>query len=74
MIYMFLKKPLGIYRFVTLPLGNRLSPLEIPQICATPLIISKANGKSTTFSYSPLESPLLSQLILEFLHAFFETF
>ena len=33
----FLKKPLEIYIFVTLPLENKLSPLEISQICATPI-------------------------------------
>ena len=31
------EKTLGIYIFVTLPLENKLSPLEISQICATPI-------------------------------------
>ena len=35
-IYTFLKKSLGIYRFVTLSLEKKLSPLEILQNCATP--------------------------------------
>ena len=37
----FWKKTLGLYRFVTLPLEDKLSPLEISQICATPLRNSK---------------------------------
>ena len=40
-IYTFLKKALGIYRIVIWPLEYKLSPLEIPQICATRLRNSK---------------------------------
>ena len=49
--YTFLKKTLGIYIFVTLPLENKLSPLEIPQIFATPL------GNSKTKNPRPMENP-----------------
>ena len=44
MIYTFLKKTLGIYIFVTLPLENKLSPLEIPRICGAPLVNSKTKN------------------------------
>ena len=47
----FLKKALGIYIFVTLPLENKLSLLEIPQICATPI------GNSKTKNLRPMENP-----------------
>ena len=46
-VYTLLKKTLEIYRFVTLPLENKLSTLEIPQICTTPIRNFKTNGKST---------------------------
>ena len=35
-IYTLLKKPTGIFRFVTLPIENKLSPLRILQNCVTP--------------------------------------
>ena len=47
----FLKKTLEIYIFVTSPLENKLSPLEITQICATPL------GSSKTKNLRPMENP-----------------
>ena len=43
----FLKKNLGSYIFVTFSLENKLSPLEIPKICATPLGNSKINKLRT---------------------------
>ena len=49
--YTFPKKTLWIYIFVTLSLENKLSPLEIPQICATPL------GNSKTKNLRPMENP-----------------
>ena len=52
MIYInFWKKAWHIYIFVTLPLENKLSPLEIPQIWATPL------GNSKTKNLGPMENP-----------------
>ena len=48
----FWKKNFWIYIFVTLPLTNKLSPLEVPQICATPL------GNSKTKNLRPMENPL----------------
>ena len=47
----YLKKALGICIFVTLPLENKLSLLEIPQICATPF------GNSKTKNLRPIENP-----------------
>ena len=45
MIYMnFWKKPWDINIFVTLPLENKLSPLEIPQIWTTSLGNSKTKN------------------------------
>ena len=49
--YAFLKKNLWIYIFVNLSLENKLSPLEIPQMCATPL------GNSKTKNLRPMENP-----------------
>ena len=45
------EKTLGIYIFVTLPLENKLSPLEIPQICATPV------GDSKPKNPGPMQNP-----------------
>ena len=46
--YMYIsEKALGIYIYVTLPLWNKLSPLKIPQICATPLGNCKTKNPRT---------------------------
>ena len=50
-IDIFLKKALGMYIFVTLPLENKLLLLEIPQIWATP------PGNSKTKKLRPMENP-----------------
>ena len=49
-IYKFLKKTLWVYIFITLPLENKPSPLEIPQIFATLL------GNSKTKNLRPMEN------------------
>ena len=40
----FSEKILGIFRFVTLPLKNKLSPMEILKNCVTPLGSSKVKN------------------------------
>ena len=51
-IYIYVsEKNLGIYMFLTLPLENRLSPLEIPKLWATPL------GNSKIKHSRPMENP-----------------
>ena len=64
----FLKKALGIYIFVTLPLENKLSLLEIPQICATPF------GNSKTKNLRPIENPHDFFLIIPTKSTFFNWF
>ena len=49
-IYISEKNPLNLYICI-LPLKNKLSPLEIPQICPTPL------GNSKTKNLRPMENP-----------------
>ena len=50
-IYTFLKKTFWIYIFATLPLENKLLPLEIPQLCATLL------GNSKIKNLRPMKNP-----------------
>ena len=51
-IYTFLKKPTEIFRFVPLPIENKLSPLRILQNCVT-LLWRKIQGQKPR----PMEIP-----------------
>ena len=73
-IHTFLTKSLGIYRFLTLPLVNNFSSLEIPQNCARSLGNCKIKIQNQqkihmTLYWSPLENLLLFYLAKEFFHA-----
>ena len=70
LVYTFLKKSPGIFRFATLLLENTLSPLQILQHCVAIRVgwNSKVknqdqwkfhNGNLTSFSWTRLEIPLL---------------
>ena len=72
----FLKKALGIDRFVTLPFEKKLQPWKFHKIALHLFEITRPKIQDQwkiriNFSWSPLGNPLLFYLILEFLHALF---